>query len=141
MPPGSSWTVMKVGLQFVDPLNFVAQRFLIASIALLPVLAWKRRNLLMDSYTWFKLIVLSLINAIGITSTSIGLLYETAGLSSLLTYTQPFFVLCLSVIFLDEKVSVIRVAGLIFGFLGVATLYASNLSLKHFSSTLSSSLS
>lgn len=116
---------MKVGLRFVDPLNFVAQRFLIASIALLPVLVRKKRSLLMERRTWFKLIMLSLINAIGITSTNIGLLYETVGLSSLLTYTQPFFVLCLAITFLNERANVIRVAGVVSGFLGVAILYAS----------------
>jgi len=114
---------MKIGLQFIDPLNFVAQRFLLASIALLPVLILRRRTLPRDSYTWLKLITLSLIIAVSATLTSIGLLYETIGLSSLLTYTQPLFVFCLAIIFLGERITKIKALGLISSFLGVAMLY------------------
>ncbi len=120
---GSNWSVMKIGLKFVSPLNLVMQRFLLASIALLPALALERRKLPRDRWTWIKLVLLALINAVGITSTNIGLLYEFSGLSSLLTYTQPLFVFCLAVPFLGEKVSITKALGIILGFFGVIALY------------------
>lgn len=120
---GSNWTAMKVGLRFVGPLNLVAQRLLLASVALLPALVWKRRNLPRDGHTWIMLLMLSLINAVGMASTNIGLLYESSGLSSLLTYTQPLFVFCLATLFLNEEISVVKVLGVVIGFAGVATLY------------------
>jgi len=119
-----NWVVMKIGLKFVDPLNLVMQRLLLSSIILSPTLIWKRKNLPKDKFTWLKIDVLSLINAACMTSTNIGLLHETSGLSSLLTYTQPLFVFCLAVPFLGEKISLTRVSGLISGFLGIVTLYA-----------------
>ncbi|MEM2306320.1 MAG: DMT family transporter [Candidatus Bathyarchaeia archaeon] len=119
----SNWTVMKVGLKFVGPLNLVAQRLLLASGALLPILVWKRKNLPRDSHTWLRLVILSLINAIGMASTNIGLLYESSGLSSLLTYTQPLFVFCLATLFLNEEINGVKVLGVMIGFMGVATLY------------------
>lgn len=121
---GSNWAVMKIGLQFIDPLNFVAHRLLFASAALLPTLIWRREDLPRDGYTWLKLIVLSLINAVGMTATNAGLSYEPTGLSSLLTYTQPLFVFCLSIVFLNEEVNAIKVLGVVSGFLGVVILYA-----------------
>jgi len=114
---------MKVGLKFVGPLNLVAQRLLLASGALLPILVWKRKNLPRDSHTWLRLVILSLINAIGMASTNIGLLYESSGLSSLLTYTQPLFVFCLATLFLNEEINGVKVLGVMIGFMGVATLY------------------
>jgi drug/metabolite transporter (DMT)-like permease len=120
----SNWVVMKIGLRFVDPLNLVMQRLLLSSIILSPTLIWKRKNIPRDKFTWFKIGLLGLINAICMTSTNIGLLYESSGLSSLLTYTQPLFVFCLAVFFLDEKISLTRISGVIAGFSGILVLYA-----------------
>ena len=132
----SNWSVMKVGLRFVSPLNLVMQRFLFASIALLPVLVLKRRNIPKDHGTWIKLVLLALINAVGVTSTHIGLLYEFSGLSSMLTYTQPLFVFCLAIPFLGEKATTIKVLGIILGFLGVVALYVERSSLMVFSNSI-----
>lgn len=129
---GSNWSVMKIGLRFVSPLNLVMQRFLFASIAFLPALVLERRKIPKDRRTWIKLVLLALITAIGITSTNIGLLYEFSGLSSILTYTQPLFIFCLAIPFLGEKISVIKILGIIFGFLGVIILYVE----RFFSSTV-----
>jgi len=133
---GSNWSVMKIGLRFVSPLNLVMQRFLFASIALLPVLLLKRKRAPKDHWTWTKLVLLALINAVGVTSTNIGLLYEFSGLSSMLTYTQPLFVFCLAIPFLGEKATIIKVLGIILGFLGVVALYVE----RSFSMVLSNSI-
>ena len=127
---------MKVGLRFVSPLNLVMQRFLFASIALLPVLLLKRKRAPKDHWTWTKLVLLALISAVGVTSTNIGLLYEFSGLSSMLTYTQPLFVFCLAIPFLGEKATIIKVLGIILGFLGVVALYVE----RSFSMVLSNSI-
>jgi drug/metabolite transporter (DMT)-like permease len=54
-------------------------------------------------------------------------MFETTGLSSILTYTQPIFVFCLAVPFLGEKATPAKVSGVIFSFIGIATLYADKL--------------
>jgi drug/metabolite transporter (DMT)-like permease len=125
---------MKIGLRFVDPLNLVMQRLALASIFLLPTLIWKRRFLPKDGGAWLKMISLALINATGMASTHVGLLYETSGLSSILTYTQPLFVFCMAIPFLGEKINLTKILGVILGFLGVTILYAGKIS-----SSLSSS--
>lgn len=125
---GLNWTIMKIGLRFVDPLNLVMQRLTLSSIVLLPALIWKRRRLPKDYNTWLKMISLALINAAGMAFTNIGLFYETSGLSSILTYTQPLFVFCLAIPFLDEKINLTKVLGVILGFVGVTILYTGKLS-------------
>ncbi|MEM2104031.1 MAG: DMT family transporter [Candidatus Bathyarchaeia archaeon] len=127
---GSSWTAMKIGCKLVNPLNFVMQRFLFASIALLPALPFTIKSFPKDGRTWLKLLVLSLFFASGISLTHIALEHETTGLSSLLTYTQPLFVFCLAVPFLKEKATVIKALGVIMGFTGVATLYMERIKLE-----------
>ncbi|MEM2319181.1 MAG: DMT family transporter [Candidatus Bathyarchaeia archaeon] len=125
---GFNWTFIKIGLSFASPLNFVAQRLLIASATLLPAIIWKRGNLPKDASTWFKLFLLSTINAVGMILTHIGTLYEVSGLSSILTYTQPLFVFCLAIPLLSETVTATKVFGVTVGFLGVATIYVGRLS-------------
>lgn len=125
---GLNWTIMKIGLRVVDPLNLVMQRLTLSSIVLLPALIWKRRRLPKDYNTWLKMISLALINAASMAFTNIGLFYETSGLSSILTYTQPLFVFCLAIPFLGEKINLTKVLGVILGFLGVTILYTGKLS-------------
>jgi drug/metabolite transporter (DMT)-like permease len=38
---GLNWSAMKIGLMFVDPLSFVMQRFILASIVLLAIMPLK----------------------------------------------------------------------------------------------------
>ncbi|MEM2539101.1 MAG: DMT family transporter [Candidatus Bathyarchaeia archaeon] len=125
---GFNWTVMKIGLNYVSPLNLISQRLLLASVALVPALILERRKLPKDANTWLKLILNSIVNAIGMASTHIGLLYETSGLSSILTYTQPLFVFCLSALFLGERITVPKILGVALGFLGVVAIYKERVS-------------
>ncbi|MEM3628058.1 MAG: DMT family transporter [Candidatus Bathyarchaeia archaeon] len=125
---GSNWTVMKVGVKFVGPLNFVMQRFFLGLIVLLPILLFRGKKIPRDSKVWFNLCILSFVQAAWVSFTNIGLMYESSGLSSLLTYTQPLFVFCLAVLFLKERVGIIKVIGIMIGFLGVAVLYAGRIS-------------
>jgi drug/metabolite transporter (DMT)-like permease len=126
---GLNWSVMKIGLMFVDPLSFVMQRFILASIVLLAIMPLKVKGFPRDRKTWLRLLILSLINITQITFIHVGLMYENSGLSSLVTYTQPLFVFCLAVPFLGEKAGVVRVLGALTGFLGVVILYAEKISL------------
>lgn len=125
---GSNWTVLKVGVKLVGPLNFVMQRFFLGLIALSPILLFRKKNFPRDGKGWFNLCILSLVQAAWVSFTNIGLMYESSGLSSLLTYTQPLFVFCLSTLFLKERVSIVKAIGVAMGFSGVAVLYAGRIS-------------
>lgn len=118
----SNWSVMKVGLSYVDPWGFIYYRFLLSTTTLSLFLMISRRKVPADRKDLVKLFILGLITSTGITSTSLGLVYERSGVSAILTYTQPLFVFCMAVPFLGEKATVSRVLGVFIGFLGVVLL-------------------
>ncbi len=118
----SNWPIMKSGLSYVDPLNFVQHRFLFSALALSPFLIFLRRRVPRDKETLTRLLLLGVINALGIVATNMGLLYEKSGISAVLTYTQPLFVFCMAVPFLKEKAKASRLLGVLIGFLGVIAL-------------------
>ena len=118
----SNWPVMKVGLSYVDPWSFIYHRFLLSTTALSLFLFILKRRIPVDKRELVRLFILGLITSIGITSTSLGLVYEKSGVSAILTYTQPLFVFCMAIPFLGEKMSIGRVLGVLIGFLGVMVL-------------------
>jgi drug/metabolite transporter (DMT)-like permease len=114
---------MKNGLKTTGPFTFVAQRLILAFLALAPFSIFLRKRIPRDKDTWLKILVLSLIHVVNISSTNIGLVGEESGTGAILTYTQPLFVFCLAVPFLKEKVNAKKILGIVIGFLGVAFLY------------------
>jgi O-acetylserine/cysteine efflux transporter len=113
---------MKKGLGYVDPLNFVLHRFLFSAIFMFPFLLIFRNKIPKNREYLLGLFLLSVINAVGVASTNIGLVNEKSGLSAVITYTQPLFVFCLAALFLREKTNKSRIIGLLIGFLGVVTI-------------------
>jgi len=124
----STWPAMKVALMFVSPLIFLMQRCLLASMVLLPLIAFLNKKFPTDGRTWLHLFIYSIIIAIGMTMSTIGLVYETTGLSSLLTCTHPIFVFCLAKLFLKERVTPNKIFGMLLGLLGIIILYAERIS-------------
>jgi len=121
---GSNWSVMKSGLNYVEPLTFVFHRFLVSSLFLLPVIILLSKKMPKKRVDLARLLLLGVINALGILSTNIGLVGEKSGLSAIVTYTQPLFVFCMAVPFLKEKAKIIKIIGIVTGFLGVAAISA-----------------
>lgn len=118
----SNWPVMKSGLDYVDPVNFVLHRFVFSALALAPLLAVQWRKLPKNRRDLMALFLLGVIGSAGIVATNIGLIYEKSGIGATLTYSQPLLVFCMAVPFLGEKVSATRLLGVLVGFLGVVVL-------------------
>jgi drug/metabolite transporter (DMT)-like permease len=119
---GSNWSASKVGLGFTSPTTFVLHRFIAAAIAFSPVILVLRKKIPRDRDTLRKLLIYSLIYVSQIVLIQVGLLEESSGMSSVLTFTQPLFVFCLAIAFLREKVTAVKCLGVIVGFAGVAVL-------------------
>jgi len=124
---GSSWVVMKIGLQIISPLNFVLQRLLFSAFALSPLMLYLRNKIPRDRDTWLSVLIFGLINATGMMSTHLGLIHERSGVSAVLTYTQPLFTFCLAVPFLRERANLKRCLGIFIGLCGVIVLYLGRL--------------
>jgi len=115
---------MKNGLRYVEPLTFVFHRYFISFLFLSPAIILLSKKMPRGHGDLAKLLLMSIINVFGILSTSIGLVGEKSGLSAVVTYTQPLFVFCMAVPFLNEEVRVSKIIGIIIGFLGVITISA-----------------
>lgn len=133
---GSNWSVMKLGLRFVSPSNFLLQRLLLSAAVLSPILFVSLEKIPRKSSVICRLLLLSLIFASSILATLTGLVEEGSGLGAVLTYTQPLFVFCLAVPFLRERVTPIRLFGAIVGFVGIITLFLGSLSSFSVDSTI-----
>jgi drug/metabolite transporter (DMT)-like permease len=83
-----------------------------------------------------KLLLLCIINALGVTITNVGLMGESSGIGAVLTYTQPLFVFCLAVPFLNEKLKIVKLAGTAIGFVGVVFLFMGSINSLTFASSM-----
>jgi len=120
----SNWVIMKSGLSYAEPLTFVFHRFLVSTLFLFPAIILLSKKMPRKREDLIKLLLLSVINALGILATNIGLVGEKSGLSAVITYTQPLFVFCMAVPILNEKASIEKILGIIIGFLGVVAISA-----------------
>lgn len=118
----SGWSVMKVSLTSVGPLNFALQRFSLSALTLAPILLYVRSSVPKDRATILKLLTLGAINASAIIPMYSGVVYETSGVSSILTFTQPLFVFLLCVLFLKSEVKPVMILGAFVGFSGIIVL-------------------
>ncbi|MGZ9583615.1 DMT family transporter [Paenibacillus marinisediminis] len=119
---GLSWPIYKVALDYTPPILFAGMRSLfgglLLSLFLIPhwdKLKWREN--------WFRYVISALFNAVlfyGLQS--IGLLYLPGGLFSVIVYFQPVLIGLFAWMWLGERMSVIKLAGLIVGFLGIMTV-------------------
>jgi len=133
---GTGWPATKIALSYVPPSSFMLQRFILSTIAMFPVFLILRKRIPRDTKTLEKLLLLCSINAFGVTATNTGLVGESSGIGAVLTYTQPLFVFCLAIPFLNEKLKMAKLAGTAVGFVGVVLLFLGNIG----SLTLASSM-
>jgi drug/metabolite transporter (DMT)-like permease len=116
---GYNWVVMKVGVRYSDPFTFAALRNFLGALALFIVVAARRGSLRPQAF-WLTAVF-------GIFQTSLSglavwaLYLGSAGRTSVLTYTMPFWLLLIAWPVLGERIRGIQwvavalaLAGLIF---------------------------
>lgn len=117
-----SWPINKVGLQFAPPVLYAGMRTLIGGILFVPFLMPQWREIQWKK-NWPIYLISTLFNVVIFTGVqSIGLQYLGSGLFSVIVYLQPVFVVLLSWLYLKESISVMKIVGMIIGFLGVAVV-------------------
>jgi drug/metabolite transporter (DMT)-like permease len=121
---GISWPIYKVALQFTPPLLFAGMRTLLGGLLLALFLLPKWRDIRWKE-TWPIYMISSLLNVVifyGLQT--IGLMHMPSGLFSVIVYLQPVLVGIFAWLWLGEPMNAVKVAGLLIGFLGVATVSA-----------------
>jgi drug/metabolite transporter (DMT)-like permease len=121
---GSSFLWIKIGVAEIGPITLVAFRLGFALLGLLVVFALQRRAVPRDSKTLWALVFMGVFNtAIPFALISWGETRIDSALASILNGTVPLFTIVIAHYWLsDEKITLMRVVGLIVGFLGVVVL-------------------
>src|SRR5688572_1936314 len=126
---GSTYPMIKIAVEGVDPVTFVAGRVALGALVLLAIIAALRLPL-PRGVVWLHVAVMAIVGNI-FTNVLIawGEQHTTSNLAAILNGTTPFFTLVFAAWLLrSERFSRAKLAGLILGFAGVATLTGGGLS-------------
>jgi drug/metabolite transporter (DMT)-like permease len=115
---GTSFPIIKIGLETIDPFTFVFWRFLVSSVTMVAVMLILRK--FSFKVTNKKLIVfLGIANAAGYLLQYIGMPYTTAAKAALFINLSAIWVALLSPKLLGESFSQKKVVGILFGLAGI----------------------
>jgi drug/metabolite transporter (DMT)-like permease len=115
---GTSFPIIKIGLKTIDPFTFLFWRFLISSITLIAVMLLLRK--LSFKVTDKKLLIfLGVANASGYLLQYVGMPYTTAAKAALFINLSAMWVALLSPRLLGENFSPKKIAGVLFGLVGI----------------------
>jgi drug/metabolite transporter (DMT)-like permease len=112
---GAVSTFTKVGIATFPPFSFVFIRFLFSFIIILPILV-KRKNFVKDIW---RLTPITLFGTFNIILFIIGIQYTTATIGQLLYAGVPLLTGLFAVYFLKENLKLLKILGIIIGFIGV----------------------
>lgn len=121
---GASYTFIKIGVQTIPPVTFIALRTLIAAVLLILVLRWSGVALPKDASTWRRFFVQACLNSV-IPFTLIAWAQQTtdATLATILNSMSPIFTFLLTaVVTRDEVVTGRRLIGVVAGFTGICLI-------------------
>ena len=126
---GSTWLAIKVGLGSLPPITFAGIRFVIASGLLASYAIARRTEFPRDANSWRVMLFLSLSQiAVPYALAFWGEQYMTAGLTSLLFATLPFFVVVFAHFMIPgEHVTGRKVLAMSLCFIGVAVIFSREL--------------
>ena len=115
---GTSFPIIKIGLKTIDPFTFLFWRFLISCLALIAIMLLLKK--LSFKVTNKKLLIfLGIANAAGYLLQYVGMPYTTAAKAALFINLSAMWVALLSPRLLGENFSPKKVAGVLFGLVGI----------------------
>ncbi|WP_188777208.1 DMT family transporter [Paenibacillus hunanensis] len=124
---GVNWPLTKLALPSVPPILFSGLRTFIGGLLLLAI-AWRSRSALQWKRNWRVYVILAIFNIIGYYGLqTVGIGYLPAGLFSTIVFLQPVLLGLFSWLWLGESMTVMKAAGLLFGFAGVAVISSGGL--------------
>jgi drug/metabolite transporter (DMT)-like permease len=115
---GTSFPIIKIGLRSIDPFTFLFWRFLVSCVALIAVMLLLRK--FQFKITNKKLIILlGIANAAGYLLQYVGMPYTSAAKAALFINLSAMWVAVLSPKLLGENISLKKIAGVLFGLVGI----------------------
>ncbi|HXS52087.1 MAG TPA: DMT family transporter [Usitatibacter sp.] len=120
---GYSWILMKIGLLYAHPFDFIALRAGLATVLLFAVIAIQGRGFGLPRYRMAFLLG-SLQVALFMALTQTALLFAGPGKTSVLTYTMPFWMLLFAHAILRERMRGAQWIAVVLAFLGLVLIVA-----------------
>jgi drug/metabolite transporter (DMT)-like permease len=126
---GGAFFFIGVAVRHVPPLTYVWLRLTIAAVAMWGVLYFKGEKLGLPPSAWGSILLLALLNnALPFTLFGWGQTHIASGLASILNATTPIWgVLVAHFLTHDERMTPRKIAGVLLGFSGVATMIGPSL--------------
>lgn len=119
---GASFLFMRLGVHEFGPVVLAAVRVGLASLMLIPLLASRGQLAALRTHWKGLLLVGALNSAIPFALFSFAALSITAGLSSIVNATTPLWTAVVAFVWMGQRLTPLRVLGLVIGFAGVAFL-------------------
>jgi drug/metabolite transporter (DMT)-like permease len=126
---GGAFFFISVAVHAIPPLTYVWLRLTIASAGLWAFLWWRREKVGLPRSVWGSIILLAVLNnALPFALFGWGQTHISSGLASILNATTPIWGVVVAHIFTsDERMTPRKVAGVLLGFGGVATMIGPSL--------------
>jgi len=122
---GSAFTLVSIGVKYISPLWLVTYRLIIGAIIVIIYVKFKGLNLpnIRDK-RWIWYFAMGLIGmVIPFFLLSTGQVIIDSGLTAIMVGTMPLITVILAHFFTNEKLSITKIIGFIFGFIGIVILF------------------
>ncbi len=124
---GLTWPISKIALENSPPVLFVALRILLSGLILFTWLGIGSHKWL-GRHVWLNVLLAVFNSTLFYWLQTVALFHLSAGLVSILVYTQPIFTVIMARLWLNEALSVSKVVGVLLGFMGIVALGMQNVS-------------
>lgn len=130
---GTTWIFIKIGLADLPPFGFAACRFVLAALVIAPIIKIFKIPFIKTGKQWRLIILTGILQfAINYSTVFWSEVYVSSGLAAVLQATIPVFGLVLAWIFLpDEKISLLKVLGVLTGIAGVTLIFLEQLAIDN----------
>ena len=121
---GASYTFIKIGVETIPPVTFIAARTLIAGGLLLAIIKMRGLSLPRDPAIWKRFLIQACINSVvPFTLIAWAELTVNAGLATILNSTTPIFAFLLTVLITrHEAVTARKLFGVVAGVIGISLI-------------------
>lgn len=125
---GSTWLVIKVGLETLTPLLSAGLRFAVAAVVLYSIIAVRKIQIPLDRATMRLFLIVSLTSfSVPFALVYWGEQHVSSGLTSILFAVFPFCVAIMSVVMLpNERLTTAKVVGIMLGFTGIVVIFSND---------------
>ncbi|MDG1522936.1 MAG: DMT family transporter [Hellea sp.] len=122
---GSAFTLVSIGVKYISPLWLVTYRLIIGAILIIIYVKFKGLNLPnIKDKRWIWYFAMGLIGmVIPFFLLSTGQVIIDSGLTAIMVGTMPLMTVILAHFFTNEKLSITKIIGFIFGFIGIVILF------------------